>query len=177
MKVECLNCQTMFDKISSQVKKSNNHFCSRSCSCSYTNKNKPRRKLNTKHCKTCGEEIHRTTYKDQRNYCSRKCFPNSFIDWDTMTYGQLKELKGSIYSNTRIREMARKTYIESDKPKECCVCGYDKHFEVCHIDGISSHNNWTKLSDINDIENLIAMCPNHHWELDYGTLTMFDIYF
>lgn len=38
--VECKNCKTKFKKDLSNVNRSNNHFCSRSCSASYNNKNK-----------------------------------------------------------------------------------------------------------------------------------------
>ena len=55
-----------------------------------------------------------------------------------------------------------------------CVCLY-QHYEVCHIDGISTHSDDVTIDEINDIDNLVAMCPTHHWELDYGKLTMFDI--
>lgn len=52
------------------------------------------------------------------------------------------------------------------------ICGYDKHFEVAHIKAVSSFDNESKVKDINDIENLIALCPNHHWEYDNSDLTI-----
>lgn len=39
-KLNCTCCGKTFIKRASQMKKSNNHFCSRSCSASYSNKNK-----------------------------------------------------------------------------------------------------------------------------------------
>ena len=39
-KVRCHNCNTEFDKLLKEVKKSKNHFCSRSCNATYHNKNK-----------------------------------------------------------------------------------------------------------------------------------------
>lgn len=38
--VECVNCNTIFQKKQSEIKRSNNHFCSKTCSASYNNKNK-----------------------------------------------------------------------------------------------------------------------------------------
>ena len=38
--VNCTNCNFEFEKLPSQIKKSVNHFCSKSCSASYNNKNK-----------------------------------------------------------------------------------------------------------------------------------------
>lgn len=82
------------------------------------------------------------------------------------------------YSNwqcarSQIQKHARKVYADSDKPKECCVCGYDKHYEVAHIKAVSEFDDEVLVSEINDIDNLIALCPNHHWEYDN---TDFDIH-
>lgn len=38
--VKCLNCDELFLKKQCEIKKNHNHFCSRSCSASYNNKNK-----------------------------------------------------------------------------------------------------------------------------------------
>ena len=45
-----------------------------------------------------------------------------------------------------------------------------QHYEVCHIKGISDHGLDTTIGEINDIHNLIALCPNCHWEMDNGLL-------
>lgn len=69
-------------------------------------------------------------------------------------------------ARSAIQRDARKIYQNSDKPKKCIVCGYDKHYEVAHIKAVSEFNDDTFISEINDINNLIALCPNHHWEYD-----------
>ena len=43
---------------------------------------------------------------------------------------------------------------------------------MAHIKAVSDFNDDTLISEINDIDNLIALCPNHHWEYDN---TDFDI--
>lgn len=73
---------------------------------------------------------------------------------------------------TGIRGNARRIFMQSDKPKCCAVCGYDKHFEICHIRDISKFPMDTLISEINALNNLIGLCPNHHWELDHGFLTV-----
>lgn len=50
--------------------------------------------------------------------------------------------------------------------KKCSKCGYDKHFQICHIKSISSFPDDTMLSEINNISNVVALCPNCHWEFD-----------
>ena len=47
---------------------------------------------------------------------------------------------------------------------KCAVCGYDKFVHSCHI--IPRHKNG---EDTN--ENGIVLCPNHHYELDYGLIS------
>lgn len=84
------------------------------------------------------------------------------------------ETKSSFYSkrknwqsaNSSIRNHARKVYFNSACPKECKECGYDKHFEVCHIKQVKDFSNEATILEINDITNLVALCPTHHWEFD-----------
>lgn len=146
----------------------NAKFCSRSCSASYSNKANPKRKPEG-NCKICKVPI-----KSSRTYCS-VCFKSEkLVDWSKVTYC---EVKGSrkYQKNSRIRDLARNLYLKSDKPQFCANCGYSKHFEVCHIKAISDHSDSTYVSDINNLNNLIALCPNCHWELDYGRLSIRDI--
>lgn len=82
--------------------------------------------------------------------------------------------KGEIFSKcknwqsarTTIRRHAVKVYETSDKPKECNSCGYDKHYEVCHIKAVSDFPDEALVEEINSIDNLMALCPNCHWEFD-----------
>jgi hypothetical protein len=46
---------------------------------------------------------------------------------------------------------------------------------VCHLKGITEFDDSAKLSEINAKENLIGLCPNHHWEYDNGLLTLEEI--
>lgn len=75
-------------------------------------------------------------------------------------------------ARSQIQKYARLNYEISNKPKYCIICGYDKHFEVAHIKAVSDFDDNTSILEINDIDNLIALCPNHHWEYDN---TDFDI--
>lgn len=75
-------------------------------------------------------------------------------------------------ARSAIAKDSRFVYNNSDKPKCCYVCGYDKHIEIAHIKSVSSFDDETKVSDINNIDNLVALCPNHHWEFDNGLLNI-----
>lgn len=75
-------------------------------------------------------------------------------------------------ARSTIQKNARNVYFLSNKPKQCVCCGYDKHFEVAHIKAVSDFEDDALISEINNEDNLIALCPNHHWEYDN---TDFDI--
>lgn len=77
-------------------------------------------------------------------------------------------------ARSSIQKSARKIYMTSDKQQSCIVCGYDKHFEVAHIKAVSSFSGDSLISEINDVNNLVALCPNHHWEYDHGILDIAD---
>jgi len=53
----------------------------------------------------------------------------------------------------------------------CAVCGYDLHVEVCHIKDIKWYPDDTLVAVINHLDNLVALCKNHHWEFDSGHLS------
>lgn len=73
-------------------------------------------------------------------------------------------------ARSQIQKKARENYENSNKPKKCIVCGYDKHYEVAHIKAVSEFDNSALISEIDNIKNLIALCPNHHWEYDNNGL-------
>ena len=117
----------------------------------------------------CGDNIGRTSWKDRRKVCN-DCNKNT-VDWSKVTYGEVKGLR-KYQKNSRIRGLTRTVYLNSTGPRECKHCGYDKHFEVCHIKGISTHDDKVFVSTINSLDNLVALCRNCHWELDHGRLTL-----
>lgn len=45
---------------------------------------------------------------------------------------------------------------------KCAICGYDKHVEIAHIKPVSDFADSCTIAEINSIDNLIALCPNHH---------------
>ncbi len=60
--VTCHHCQAVFEKVSSQILRSNHHYCSRSCAAQVNNRLTPKRQV-TNHCRVCGALIsQRQTY-------------------------------------------------------------------------------------------------------------------
>ena len=157
--VICQTCRKKFLKKRSEMKRSRSghSFCSRSCSAKYTNsKDVSPKREQIGSCKICNCKI-----AGDRTYCTM-CFNKKKIDWNNLTYAEVKGLT-KYQRNSIIRSLARKTYAGDFI---CQKCGYDKHVEICHIKGISNHSDATLVCEINKAENLIALCPNCHWELD-----------
>lgn len=103
--------------------------------------------------------------KDLRKYC----VDNILYDTKGKLFNRYEQWQTA---RSAIQKCARKIYDLSNKPKYCIVCGYNKHYEVAHIKAVSDFDDESLISEINDINNLIALCPNHHWEYDN---TDFDI--
>ena len=90
----------------------------------------------------------------------------------------LGKTKGELLSDRKnyqsyrssVRQWAERIYKKENPEGKCAVCGYDKHIEVAHIKAVSDFDNNATLAEINDIHNLIGLCPNHHWEFDNGIL-------
>jgi hypothetical protein len=164
VEVSCEECKTLFLKSQSEINKTKNHFCSRSCSATYNNKHH-QKKIKTKQC-NCGELI----------YSNLKYCPTCITDG--------KHLRGEMFMKDRtlgeelsngrtdanrynnIRCNARKNMKEL--PKVCYNCSYDKHVEVCHKRAIKDFPNTALISEINSKDNLIYLCRNCHWEFDHG---------
>lgn len=142
----------------------NPKFCSRSCVAIFTNKANPKRKKVYGKCVSCGNTINR-----RNKYC-RDCRTNHRNTDDT-TLEQMTARR-NYQKFSQIRDMARQKYAKSDKPKKCMICGYDKTFHVCHIKPLRDFTPSATLGEVNHFDNLIALCPNHHWEFDNGILIL-----
>jgi 5-methylcytosine-specific restriction endonuclease McrA len=81
------------------------------------------------------------------------------------------QIKGNGKYNS-IRAKARILYQQSQKPYVCYNCGYDKHVQICHLKPLHLFADDTLISIVNDLNNLIALCPNCHWELDNNILSL-----
>lgn len=113
-------------------------------------------------CSKCNVKV-----LNRRKYCLR-CNPN-VVNWDEVTVKEMHE-KRAYQRNSRIRDLSRKKYLKSDKPKKCLVCGYSIFFDVCHIKDIASYEESATLGEINSLDNLMALCKIHHTEYDRGLL-------
>ncbi len=104
------------------------------------------------------------------NTCS-KSYEARYIDYNTMTLENfLCDSPYKCAKFNRVREISRRTYLNSEKENKCLICGYNKHIDICHIKPISSYSKDTVLSEINSLDNLVALCRNCHWEFDHNLM-------
>lgn len=161
--MNCINCQ---------IETSNPKFCGKSCAASHNNRHYPKRKPESS-CARC-----RVPNTKTRTYCM-KCWKDvqaerSIVLWENSTLGEMRGV-GNANAGGRypyIRQLSRRKYLLSNRPKECLVCGYSKHFDVAHVREVKSFPETAFVSEINDLDNLVALCKTHHWELDHGELTL-----
>ena len=163
--MSCLNCE---------VETANPKFCGRSCAASYNNKLNPKRKRTRSYtCDRCDGPC----WPD-RSYCG-DCWvvvqeERSIERWEHQTLADILST-GNANAASRypyIRSLSRKKYLLSDRPKQCFECSYSLHFDVAHRKPISSFPLTATVAEINDLDNLVPLCKNHHWEFDNGHLVL-----
>jgi hypothetical protein len=186
----CLHCQKVI-KVREEEKPSQTRkkkFCGHECAASYNNRNRKRNAWGkiVDVCGYCGQEVLLRPRSDRKNSYRRV----KYCDECRTTVARLKrsklgvlienQTKDEVFNSSRtpwharnaITSHARMVYLKSDKPKRCIKCDYKRHFEVCHIKDVSSFSGDTLISVINHLDNLVALCPTHHWELDNGYLVL-----
>jgi len=173
MKVKCFCCGVEFDKAPAEVKRSKTgrHFCSRSCSAKTNNKGVVRNEANKYECRTCETTYSRNAKWRSTVFCSVECREKNVAIRDDATLLELHERKAvkgkhPSWKNAYVRHHCEKTNGHKRK-LGCAVCGYDKHTELAHIKPVSEFDFSATLEEVNADNNVIQLCPNHHWEFDH----------
>lgn len=152
---KCQNCH---------IETANPKFCSRRCAAIWNNQLMPKRKRQRSYCRVCGIEVaHRRVLCDQHN-------PRTEITGQTTVSDIRKRAK--YQAHARIRQLARRAYRDYGLPLQCAVCDYSLHVEICHKLSISEFPATALVKEVNARDNLLCLCPNHHWEFDHGFLSL-----
>jgi hypothetical protein len=178
MNINCTNCNITFDKKPSEMKKTKNHFCTRNCAASFNNRGKRRHPPRT--CKKCN--LTYVTSKTHRSLsicidCTSQINTTEQIKkMSKKDYRERESVKNRHPSwlNSHIRNFNRSWNSELRK-LPCQKCGYNTHVELAHIKGIKDFNDDSTIEEINSPDNILVLCPNHHWEFDNGILKIQDI--
>ena len=148
-----------------QKKHAKKLFCSSSCAASYNNKNRTTNKKILL-CLLCDAPV----YAKTKTRCCKKCAPTVLFKGKAnirnLTKKDLVSKFGKTSANNMIRADARKLIKESNIQRACRVCNYNKYTEIAHIKAVYLFEESTKISTINDINNIVVLCPTHHKELD-----------
>jgi hypothetical protein len=139
-------------------------FCNHSCAASYNNLGVTRNARVAHICSDCGARVSRTNVR-----CRNCAVPETF---SLEEKGNLYHRYGEYRAKVRIRNHARITYKRHLLPVKCYACDYSHHIEVCHKTAISDFSDLCTVKEINAPNNLIGLCPNCHWELDNGLLSL-----
>lgn len=175
----CSYCGANIQKSSYDLKKTKNHFCNRKCYGLFKTGKSNNKKLKDYYCKKCNKHI-ANGYKNYINLKTSFCqvCKNDNIDkiekrWASVTVGQLKQETVCNYAyNAKVRGLARSAYKRYKLPECCKICGYKLHYHICHIKPVKDFSNNDTIADINKKDNLVALCPNHHWEHDNGYIEL-----
>ncbi len=117
-------------------------------------------------CSVCGKHI--------KNSGSGLCWDH-WHEKVTMEYGQQTRLSELAHTYSRhryqsAREHAHRVAKWNMGPKVCAICGYDTYVELCHKKAISKFKVEAFLCEVNAMDNLVWLCPNHHKEWEMGLL-------
>lgn len=140
----------------------NPKFCSRSCAAKHNNTVAVKRTKTKQLCKVCNVEI---PLRNRRIICD-DC---KSVKWLSKSLENAKAMYGKGH-HAKIRQFARKEMRSSER--SCFACGYNKFVEVCHIIPIREFQANATITQINNRNNLVFLCPNCHWELDHGFLNL-----
>lgn len=185
--VKCKYCGKEFKILLSDYNRSKtkHFFCCQSHSASYTNRYRNNDKKmkdvvwkGGKHkkgynaCPRCGK------LKSYTAELCRKCcieLKHEKIKLKTLGY-YIDGHKYLTIKCSEIRKDARRTIENSNKVKHCCFCGnnheFDEILDVHHIKGILKFPSSATIGEINNIDNLMWVCPSHHKMLEKGLITL-----
>ena len=152
-------------------------FCTRSCAATYNNHAHPKRKKLPDRYSDCS--VCKTPFLVDRKHPRRvRC--NRCSRLEIRLGGVIDRTKGELFSKrtnwqsarSAIQKHARKVYTCSGRPMKCVICGYDFHVDIAHKKSVSSFPDSALIQEINDSENLEALCPNCHFEFDEGHFSL-----
>lgn len=147
-------------------------FCNRSCAASSNNRGVRRHGDGSKECSGCGAFISR----HNRSGLCKDCYSNSYWgkplnDLVLSDVVYRKHHRAAAFSY--VRERAR-FWLKNNREMRCEYCGYGNHVECAHVKAINTFSEDTLILEINHPDNLLWLCPNHHWELEFGKIITLD---
>jgi hypothetical protein len=144
-------------------------------------------------CERCGVPVQQTPYPEKRGklfwrkrFCGRcrkqvrteigyRYNGDHLLDLENMTKKQVREATSTYQAyRTAVQKHAKRVYEQSGRSLECSICKFLDGIQVCHRRSVADFPDYALIKEINAIENLVALCPNHHWLLDHNKLSLID---
>ena len=178
IEVTCAECGKKKTIKVSEYNKSENKmfFCNHSCAAKYNDRKNPKRKkAENKYCPVCGG------LKSKESALCKKCSDKnkrSVEDKELGYYiGYGDDRKKYISCRCQhIRRDAKRALLEdTNRIRVCAYCKnheFDEILEVHHIRPIADFDEHTKISEINSLDNLVWLCPNHHTMLEKRLISL-----
>lgn len=148
-------------------------FCSKSHAASFNNAARPPRDVAVlRRCETCPECGGRRSDSRKDSIC-RKCRKSAdTARINAMTLQEVRDQYSVSQYHAKIRAWSRAAYVGE---WACLDCGYSLHVDICHVRDVKDFPMSTTVGVVNDPNNLVALCKNHHWEFDNGFLSVSGI--
>ena len=181
IKVICKECGKEYEieksEYDKKIRRGSEFFCSRSCAAKYNNREYPKReKTSTAEiCPICGGKKSRAS--GICSECNRKKRENDVMSHELGYYiGYDKKLPYITRRCTEIRKVAREIMENNKDVEKVCACCHNHEFddvlEVHHIKGIAEFSPYDKVSKVNELKNLVWLCPTHHRMVERGLIEL-----
>lgn len=149
-------------------------FCDKTCSAAHNNRVRVKKScvppVRNGVCCLCGGDF-QVAQTSRRKRCVA-CDDAKKVE--NLTKGTLFKLRRNWQSaRSSIGRHARLTLKAAGTPMTC-FCGYATFVEVAHVRAVMDFPDSYTVMEINKVENLRWLCPNHHKEYDAGLLKLPD---
>ena len=174
--ITCANCGKESQKLVTDIRRTINDFCSRSCSTAFNNQRQPKRLPSPRVCIECNQTFRISVEKHRgRSGLCPACTPTpeEIRERTLASYRQRLSVAGRhpSWRNAHIRGLNR-SWNKHLLRRPCQNCGYVKHIELAHRRPISSFPETATVGEVNALENNLVLCRNCHWEYDHGLLSL-----
>lgn len=164
---KCIGCGEDF----SRKRHSNDKMLYCSVQCSGRNNGSHNRPRQIRRCRVCNTAVV-TNRRRVCDDCKVTQRYSSRPDWSAITLQELRDRYSISQYHAKLRGMSRSEYKRHDKAMSCKVDGYSLHVDICHIRDVRDFPMTAAVSEVNHIDNLVALCKRCHWEFDNGYLEL-----
>lgn len=159
--VNCINCSKYFKKNNAEIKKSSNHFCSKSCAATYNNKHK-KYGIRRSKLEIYIEKQIRLDYPDLELLCNDKSVIESELDFYFPNLKLAIELNG-IFHYEPIYGLEKLSQIQKNDCQKFKLC-HENNIELCIID--SSNCKYLTQQQKDKFYNIFASIINQKIKLE-----------